>query len=249
MKFTIGNTLNEGFGLLSRHFSTIFMVGLVTYALPLVAGLVILVMTTGFNLAGNPDPSTMDSSWWSGFGIYMVIAIVASLVTLSMITEIVVRDRFEFGAAFGRALKNIIPLIIITLLYTLAMMLGMILLIVPGFIVMLMFYVVMTAYIAEPGLGIGGAFKRSRELTKGHRWGILAILLIVGISIGILSAIITIPLGMVSESSNSPVVVAISGLVSAFTSIISLVFAIAVYTSLRRAKEIHTPDAVANVFS
>ncbi|WKL58349.1 hypothetical protein Q1W73_05035 [Asticcacaulis sp. ZE23SCel15] len=249
MKFTIGNTLNEGFGLLSRHFSTIFMVGLVTYGLPLIAGVVILLMTTGFNLADSPEVAAVTAGWWTGFGVYMVIAIVASLITFSMITEIVIRDKFEFGAAFGRALKNIIPLIIITLLYTLAMMLGMILLIIPGIIVMLMFYVTLTAYIAEPGLGIGGAFTRSRELTKGHRWAILAILLIVGIAIGVLGMIFNLPLAPIAGGTNTPVFVGLSTLVSVLTSIASLVFSIAIYTCLRRAKETHTPETVANVFS
>lgn len=249
MKFTIGNTLNEGFSLLSKHFAKVFLVGILTYALPIVIGAILLAVTTGFNIATNPDPTTIDSVWWSSFGIYMVITVIASLISFSMITEVVINERFALGGAFVRALKNLIPLIVISILLSLAIMLGMILLIVPGIIVTLMFYVVMTAYIAEPGLGILGAFKRSRELTKGHRWGILAIVLIVAICIAILNMIVALPLGLSAPGEAGPVVIALSAFISAVTTIISLVFTIAIYTSLRRAKDTHTPETVAEVFS
>jgi hypothetical protein len=55
-------------------------------------------------------------------------------------------------------------------------MVGMVLLIVPGFMAIMMLFVVIPACVVE-GLGPGASIKRSRELTKGQRWRILGIYL------------------------------------------------------------------------
>jgi hypothetical protein len=54
------------------------------------------------------------------------------------------------------------------------------LLIVPGLILMAMFWVYTPAIVVED-VGITESFGRSRALTKGHRWGIFGLLLIVGV--------------------------------------------------------------------
>jgi hypothetical protein len=60
------------------------------------------------------------------------------------------------------------------LLYLAGMMAGMVLLVVPGIIVALMWVLVIQVMIVER-LGIVDAFKRSRALTKGHRWALLGL--------------------------------------------------------------------------
>ena len=57
-------------------------------------------------------------------------------------------------------------------------MIGMILVIVPGIILLLMWWVYIPAIVVE-GKGIIGAFGRSRELTRGRRWHILGLAVIV----------------------------------------------------------------------
>lgn len=67
----------------------------------------------------------------------------------------------------------------VTIVSSLTIGAGMILLVVPGIIMSLMFYVVVPVTLAE-GLGVGAAMKRSRELTYGYKGDLFLIALIAG---------------------------------------------------------------------
>ena len=62
--------------------------------------------------------------------------------------------------------------------------LGFVLLVVPGFIFVTMFYVVIPVCVVE-SLGPIRSLGRSRELAKGHRWQIFAIYLVPAMLLGI----------------------------------------------------------------
>jgi hypothetical protein len=70
----------------------------------------------------------------------------------------------------------------VTLVSTLAIAGAMLLLIVPGIIVAMMFYVVVPVTVVER-VGIDAAMKRSRELTRGHK-GELFLIALLGVAIG-----------------------------------------------------------------
>lgn len=78
------------------------------------------------------------------------------------------------GETVGQGLRLWLPMLIVQALYLLGMMAGMILLIVPGIILALMWIFVGQVVVVER-LGIIEAFKRSRVLTKGHRWALLGL--------------------------------------------------------------------------
>ncbi|GGZ24232.1 hypothetical protein [Asticcacaulis endophyticus] len=251
MKFTIGNTLNEGFGLLSQYLGKIAIAGLLVYVLPMVAAVLGLFFSYGFDIQ-KPELQ-IEQGIYLPFGIYMLVSIIAALLSISVLTDIIIkgeaRQPFSLGASIGRGFANMIPLIIVGLLSTVLIMVGFILLIIPGFIVMLGLYVATTVYIAEPGIGVIGALKRSWELTKGHRWQIFLILLVVGILTALAGGAVGLPLGLMASTIPPVVSLTIQMIVSSVASLVTFVFVVAIYLCLRRAKEAHTPDAVANVFS
>jgi hypothetical protein len=78
------------------------------------------------------------------------------------------------GETVDQGLRFFLPVLVAHALYTLGAMAGMVLLIVPGLIVALMWIFVTQAVVVER-LGIIEAFKRSRTLTKGHRWALLGL--------------------------------------------------------------------------
>ncbi len=78
------------------------------------------------------------------------------------------------GEIMTQGLRFFLPVLIAQGLYMLGAMAGMVLLIVPGIIAALMWIFVTQALVVER-LGIVEAFKRSRALTKGHRWALLGL--------------------------------------------------------------------------
>lgn len=77
-------------------------------------------------------------------------------------------------------LRRFFPLLGVMILFTLGMTLGLILLVIPGIILMVMWYFAVPACVVE-STGPIRSLGRSRELTKGYRWKIFALVIIVAI--------------------------------------------------------------------
>ena len=97
---------------------------------------------------------------------------------------------FSLGAALSRCLARIWPILGTSLLVSLIAGVGTLLLIVPGFIALLMLYVAVPACVVE-GLGPAASLGRSAELTKGFRWKILGLILLVSLISIICSLLVT----------------------------------------------------------
>lgn len=119
-----------------------------------------------------------------------------------------------------------------------ATLLGMLLFLAPGIMLGVMWSVAAPAYLAEPK-GASAALSQSGDLTKGHRWRVLALYLIYGVAAILLTIVAAALLGGVFG-----VFVDGGGAVIAGKSIAALligslngpIFAV-LYTELRRLKE------------
>jgi hypothetical protein len=123
----------------------------------------------------------------------------------------------------------------VTFVSTLAMAGAMLLLVVPGIIVALMFYVIVPVTLVE-GLGIRAAMKRSRELTHGRK-GDLFLILIVG-------AVIGIPIELFAQSELSHTAALVwRALGSALTTMFFAVTVGVAYFELRKLRDgTHVPE-------
>lgn len=95
-------------------------------------------------------------------------------------------ERATFGACLAVGLRAAIPLFVLSILLVLGCYAAMVLLIVPGVMLYCMWAVAAPALVNER-LGIFEAFGRSRFLTKGARWKILLVEIVVLVSIGVIS--------------------------------------------------------------
>ncbi len=95
----------------------------------------------------------------------------------------------SLGACAGKALAAFFPAMFIAVISGLAMGLAAILLIVPGFMVMLAWSLILPVYLGEGG-GAFASFKRSSALTKGHRWKILCVMLLLGLMLGVVAGML-----------------------------------------------------------
>lgn len=132
-------------------------------------------------------------------------------------------------AGFGRWL----PLIGLSLCMGLAVAMGFLLLIVPGLILMTMWYLATPACMVER-LGVSASFARSSALTKGHRWQVFGMILLITIPAAVMAVVIKAALGLTGSTG---LVISGSLVWTALVGAFGAIFAVVTYHELRVAKE------------
>lgn len=180
-----------------------------------------------------------------------VAAALASLICWSLITGAItygvvqeMRGRpFGLQEALAISLRRLLPLIGVALCFVLVVGLGLMALVVPGIIVMCMYYVAWPACLVERR-GVFDALSRSAALTRGYRWPIFGIALL----LVILSSVAEIVFGVVPHGLDPMAVAALTTLWSAVVGAFQAVVAAVLYVRLRIAQEGFDLDQVAQVF-
>jgi hypothetical protein len=162
----------------------------------------------------------------------------------------------EIGISLGVGIRRALPLIGVYFFFSIVVSLGMVLLIVPGFILMCVYYMSIPVAVLERR-GVFGALSRGAELSKGYRTTLFAIGAgHVGVTLAVYVGVVLVGLlfGFVLGSAVSETVAMIimmpflllvaAGLVALLPIMIS-----AAYIGLREEKEGGSPDQVAGVFT
>jgi hypothetical protein len=141
-------------------------------------------------------------------------------------------------------LRRFLPIIGLALAVSVLVILGIILLIVPGLILATVWFVATPACVVEQ-LGPSDSMRRSFQLTKGHRWKIFGLMLLVGVVSGVISTTMDAALAAIGGS----VLVFVgeliwNGIWGAFYAILVVV----TYRDLRVAKEGTDTHQIAAVF-
>lgn len=192
------------------------------------------------------------SVWFvSGAGIAgTLLTMMAGALLQAIVVRCAILDlggrRCDVALSIGEGLKLILPLIGLTLLTSLVVGLGLLLLVVPGII----FYVsliVAIPVLVEERLGVMDSMKRSAELTTGSRWRIFALLLLYFLAYGMLAAGTgaLLALGGLETPLQLGLLEAVFGTVTAL--LIAGMLA-SLYVELRTVKEGATVDTLASVF-
>lgn len=123
----------------------------------------------------------------------MLNALVQGVLTRATVAESEGR-RAGFGECLRAALSVLLPLIGLSLLIALGVGIGIVLLVVPG-VMLYVAWCVAAPALVEERRGVFGSFARSNQLTKGSRWKIFGILLVLLVVYYVLSAVVGL-LGM-----------------------------------------------------
>lgn len=126
-------------------------------------------------------------------GIVMVVSMLFGMVIYVAATRAFTRDPAErgrlssdiFTRRIGRALLSAVGANIVV---SLAVTVGMVLLFVPGLFLSVSFVFVFFAIGVEDARAVD-ALRRSWELASGNRWRLLALVLIIGIGLGLLASV------------------------------------------------------------
>lgn len=183
----------------------------------------------------------------------------AGMGLVSLVAGVVLQAALIYGAvnalngrlvSVGESLRtgprDLVPLIGVAIVYGVAVFIGMLLLVVPGVMIAIAWSVAAPAFVVErmPWMD---AFGRSAELTRGSRWRILAlflVLLVIFIAVGI---VVGIPAGILGWLAPPirPLFQALSATVDAM---VGAATAAALYVELRRLKEGVGPEGLAAAF-
>jgi hypothetical protein len=176
-EFRVGRVLGASFELLFQDFIKFFVIALIP-----AAPNALVALSTYFHVV--PFASTR------GFTIALGMLFIASGILVLFLYPIsqaatlygAFQDMrgqpFEFGPAFGRAFARFFPLLGLVIAWGLAVGFGTMLLIVPGLMLLAAFYVALPACVVER-LGPLQSLSRSAALTKGHRWKVFGVYLVV----------------------------------------------------------------------
>ena len=233
-EFRIGDVLSKSATLLSRHFLIFFVVAIVA-SLPRLLWV------------GVEEPNPADFPWGRflvGLLLFLVLNTLAQAVILYGAFQAMRGRPVNLSECLRVGLGRFFPIIGLVICAYLGIWIGLILLIVPGIILGIMWYVATPVCVVEQK-GPLASLGRSSEITKGHRWKIFGMVLLLIIVAAIVGGIVGAVLGL----TGSPVLVALgtlawNGAWGAFYAI----FGVVTYHDLRVAKEGVDTHEIAAVF-
>jgi len=232
--FMIGDVLGRSFSILGRNFVPFALLSAVA-SLPYLP--YYLTMAPGKLVTPNP----------TAFALPLVLGFVLRMFVQAIILNAAFQDMrgrtVSVGESFRVGISRFLPIIGVIILEGLGVGFGMLLLIVPGIILMLMWYVALPACVVER-IGPIESLGRSAALTKGHRWKILGLILLVGIVGGVIGAVF----GAVAAIFGHIGLAIVQYLVQVVVTVYSAILVIVLYRDLRAAKEGIDTEQIAAVF-
>lgn len=231
-EFRIGDVFGRSFELFARRFAPFFGLTVVAY-LPIYALLLI------------PQDAALGVATALAV-VAFVLSIVCPTLASAAVTYGVVQELrgrpFTFSESLAVALRRFFPMIGVGLCVGILVGLATLLLIIPGMIVMCVYLVAAQACIVER-TGVFASLSRSAALTKGHRWQIFGIVLVLFLVTIVVSAL----LGMILSASGT-LTGLIGGTWQALAGTFWAVLGGVIYFQLRSVKEGFELDQIASVF-
>lgn len=266
--FDIGTVFSRFFRLVGENFAVIAALGLIGVVLPsVVVAYGVTSMLGGLIGAPNPTDAYLGLLSGTNLGISFgsgLLLFVLNLIILSMITEVTILRAIgkpmDIGAIFSHALRNILPLLVISILVAIMIFFGFLAFIIPGIFLALATCVAVPVYVGEPARGITGSISRSFELTKGRRWWLLLIFIVLGIgamAIGGTISSMTMPFMFTPGTTPDPAnmgatmmpYMLVNAAVDGVVRVLGTVLVAAIYVCLRETREKLTPETTAEVFN
>ena len=242
--FDIGRVFGNTFKALGNNLVVYLALAAILVGLPT---LIIGFFTPGL-IGRNPfiaDPiPTLGVGYWVG----VIASLVGSAVLQASLIRATIEDlngrKPDIGQCLSTGIGLFLPILGISLLVALGVGIGFIFLVVPGIILWVMWSVAVPAEVEERG-GVTASLGRSRALTKGSRWSIFFLMLIMAIVAGVLQ----IALGATFAAMGTFVATIGASLLGTVNSAITSTAIAATYVELRQMKEGASTASLAEIFA
>lgn len=257
-EMSIGRVFQRAFSAIQANPVVILSLALVVGALP---GLIMSYLFVQLGLVGSREALQagaispgrfLGASLISGLAVIVIGALVQGALTRAVVTANEGRQA-TFGESLSTGLSVILPLIGFGILNAIGITIGFVLLIVPGIILLLMWAVAVPSLVIE-NTGVIGAFGRSSELTKGAKWKIFGLFLVIMVSYWLLSIVIGLFGLSMYSASNSAAGLTVGNLVGSV--LLGTIFHVlwgtiqpSLYVELRQWKEGTSAENLAQVFA
>lgn len=243
----LGSIIGESFSIFFKHFILIFNLAFIPNLLDqMISGLL-----TGFDVAvGTSDPRFDILTGAIGFMLSMITGVMARTFAAALLVQLAydvklnkpVRPGRYFVPVFGA----ILPLIVLGIISAVLVVLGFVLLIVPGLWLGAVFFLLIPVLVIER-VGFGG-LSRSDALTRPYRWPIMGLLVLVYIFV--------LAMNFIAISATESLVASggiLSGMIlnatlSAVIGGLDSILVALVYVRLREIREGVNVDQIASVF-
>jgi hypothetical protein len=244
-QFRVMPVLSRALGILTRNIGKFFLLSVGTL-LPVA---VVAIVGAGSVAANGPGgaPTISSGALFAGaaglilFGLLMLLS---QAIMLYGAFQAMRGRRFGIGESIRHGLSRLLAIIGVMFLMGVVVMIGFVLLVIPGVIAAIALFVTLPACVVEK-LAPVASLKRSAALTKGHRWRIFGLYFLMAIVLGILGQIVGALAGLLLGVVVGPLVAfAWQALASAYQSIVVAV----AYHDLRVLKDGLDIDQIAAVF-
>jgi hypothetical protein len=237
---------------MSRVISGTFAAVLKDFPVLIVGAVVIAGPNAAYGVWATIKAVEAGETFSTHMGVSALLNVIASGILSGYIMHTVAQRYRGFevsiGDSFASAVRSLLPIIGASLLMSLGFIAGFVMLVIPCLIFITMWYVTIPVVVLER-LGPIGAMKRSQELTKGSRWSIFFLILIVGMASSVLNFALTgFNLNAVSGFETSLQTLIPQTLLSLLVSVVSGVGVATVYSELRSMKEGLGEDQLAAIF-
>lgn len=247
--FRIGDVFGLGFSILRKHLAIILGLSALFY-MPM------LVFTAiGFNRMGQGDIGgglVMN-------GIGTILSLVFGFILLAAVTYATIRSlqgrEVTFGGALQQGLGRFLAVLGVSIVVAIMVGIGMLLLVIPGLIIATLLYVSVPAVVVERK-GVLDSLARSSGLTRGHRWkvfGIIVLLFLFNMALNLLVTLIAPAYNFsTANGTMTPEFSMLNLILTAVAGIIvyafNAIFPAVTYYKLRTVKEGVDVDQIASVF-
>lgn len=239
----IGRVIHRGLGTIGNRIGVYLGLAVLLVGVP---GVIMQLLVTGQEVTG-PFDFVASPIWWLG----LVVSVITGFLLQASVVRAAIKDlrgeSVDLQSNLLVALELLLPMIGLAILVFLATMVGTLLLIIPGIIVYIML-IVSVPVLVEERRGVVGSMRRSMELTKGSRWHIF----LLGVVIVIVSLILGMVVGAIGALVSFGSLLAIgiaNAFASAITSLIGAALLASLYVELRTVKEGAAVESLGQIFS
>ena len=263
-KLDIGRVVSATFQAIGRNIVTFAILGLVLAGLPTgILSYAQAMMLSGQTEAMAGGTFNFSPAYLTTLGYGLLVALITTSILQGALIYATVQDlngqKPSVAEALATGLRNFLPLLIVSILFGLAVLCGFVLLIVPGIMIACAWCVAVPALIADRA-GIFGAFGRAAELTRGNRWrifGLFVLLWVILLVIGMVFSAITAAVLFSSPgalenpmaAALNPINIVVTVIQQTITAVIGATLIAVLYVELRRAREGAGPQWLAEIFS
>jgi Membrane domain of glycerophosphoryl diester phosphodiesterase len=236
--FRVGRTLSNSWRVFSANFVKVFLI-------------TIVVTAVYVGLSRFVPRSAVPSSEVPKLAVLIVIGVLAILILYTLAQAAILYVAFQsmrgrvvgIAEALRRGLSRFGAIVGLAILVGFGIWIGLILLIVPGIMFALRWSVALPACVVE-GLGPLASMKRSAQLTKGHRWKLFGIFLL----LWVVSALAGLLIGLLLKPAGVVVTQVVQAVWNAAWTAFWYVTLVMIYHDLRVIKEGVDIDQIAAVF-